>query len=274
MKAITPELLFERYDAFLVDAYGVLVTSSGIVPGADRFVSRAEADGLEWSIVTNDASRLPETCAHQFGELLGLEIDPARVVTAGSMLARWTSAEGLEGARAFVLGTRESKAYAERAGLELVEPEDAEIFIVGDEAGYDFLPRIDAVLTAMVRRVVRGRELRQVCPNADLIYPKGDGGYGVAAGSIASMLSAALESRFPGRSFPFEHLGKPNPQMFLEARDRLGVGQDAAVVALGDTPATDVVGARAAGFDVVLVGDAEPDPNKKPEVPTWHLRSW
>lgn len=274
MKPITPATLLESYDGLLIDAYGVLVTSSGPVPGATRFVAELEDSGLPWSIVTNDASRLPETAAREYGALIGIAIDPARVVTAGSMLRRWVESNGLVAESACVLGTPDSRTYAERAGLELVEADEARIFVFGDDSGFDFIPSMNAVLTAVIRRIDRGEAFELVCPNADFIYPKGEGGFGLAAGAMATMLTSGLEARFPERSFVFEHLGKPNPEMFYEGVARLGPDFAGEVVVLGDTPATDVAGANAAGFDVVLFGDASVDPNKKAETPTWRLRSW
>lgn len=62
---------------------------------------------------------------------------------------------------------------------------------------------------------------------------------------------------------------KPHPAIFHAALDRLGAkSQDAIYV--GDTPADDVVGARAAGIDVAWLnrrGEAPPDPP-----PTYTLR--
>jgi ribonucleotide monophosphatase NagD (HAD superfamily) len=269
---ISQDDLIDRYDAFLIDAYGVLVTSTGAVPGAADFLRRLDDGGKSWCVCTNDASRLPETSAQQYAQLLGRDFHAERVVTAGGLLSRWTLDNGWEGANAHVLGPWDSQVYAERAGLNLVEPEGAEVFVMGDESGFDLLSGLDESLTAIVSRIERGHRVGLVCPNDDIIYPKGDGGWGVAAGGFAGLLENCLDVRFPGRSFRFDRLGKPRPALFQEGLRRLG--ESVSTVMIGDTPATDVSGANDIGLDVVLFGDATPDPKKNREAPTWRLSTW
>lgn len=276
-----PDLL-ERYDGFLLDAYGVLVNTTGAVPGAAKALDMLDRRDKAWCIVTNDASKLPETSADRYGEFLGRTIDPARIITAGSLLKPWAEQSGWKGARTHVLGPADSNEYARRAGLELSPADAAEVFVIGDESGFDLLPGLDEVLSVLIRRIESGRTFALVCPNDDVIYPKGDGGFGIAAGGLAALLERCLDARFPQTKYRFERLGKPRPLMFQEGLELLGQPPSGGLglpssdgcVMIGDTPKTDVVGANGVRLDVALFGDAQVDPKKKEEAPTWRLLTW
>ena len=54
--------------------------------------------------------------------------------------------------------------------------------------------------------------MRLILPNPDLIYPRGEHSFGIAAGGVALLFEAALRRRYPGRDdLAFVRLGKPQP---------------------------------------------------------------
>lgn len=215
--------LFDCYDALLIDAFGVLVHSEGAFSGAASFVKRLDDERMPYVIITNDASRLPETCAQKYRRD-GLDIPVERIVTSGSLVTDYIEDHDLQGARALVLGTRDSKAYAERAGATLVEASDGDfdVLIVGDESGYDFIPAVDEALTTLFHKLDAGDDFHLVLPNPDLIYQRSENSYGFASGSIAALFERALAARYPGEDLSFERLGKPFAPMFEEAVARAG----------------------------------------------------
>src|SRR2546426_12005935 len=84
-KATTIAELLDRYDGILLDVYGVLLDASGALPGTRELIGELARRATPYAIVTNDASRLPETYARRFAGL-GLAIAPEHVVTSGSLL--------------------------------------------------------------------------------------------------------------------------------------------------------------------------------------------
>ncbi len=267
-----PELL-DRYDAVFLDAYGVLNDAAGALPGAADLIVELERRGLPWALCTNDASRLPETVARRLAGF-GIPIRPAHVVTAGMLVAPYFAAHGLAGRRCIVLGTADSRRYVEDAGGVVIAPgeADVEVIVVGDDGFDPFRETIEATLTAAVHAIDAGRALALVLPNPDLIYPRGKA-WGVTAGAIALVLEAALARKHPGAP-RFVPLGKPRPDLFLEARRRLGLDDAARAVMIGDQLDTDIAGALAAGVDAALVagGVSTWAPGVSPE-PTWLLPS-
>jgi HAD superfamily hydrolase (TIGR01450 family) len=249
---ITIAGLLERYDGVLLDAYGVLVDERGLLPGAAALLAELDRRAQPYAIVTNDASRLPATYAARFAAW-GVAIDPERVVTSGSLLPAYFQGRGLAGARTAVLGTADSAAYVRQGGGVPValEPGMAlDAVAVCDDSGTPFVDGIGLAFSAVVRAVDAGRRPALVLPNPDLVYPRGHGEYGFTAGAMALLIEAALARRFPGRGLGFDHLGKPAPHLFAEARRRLG---GKAVVMIGDQLETDIAGARAAGIDAALL---------------------
>lgn len=259
-RATLPELL-SRYDAFLLDAYGVLNDADGALPGAAELV--AAMAGRPWFVLTNDASRLPSTIAARLTRF-GVPVPAERVLSAGMLIAPHFAAQGLAGARTIVLGTDESRRLVAGAGGVVVEPgEAASVVVVADDAGYDFLPAIEDTINACARALDAGAPLALVLPNPDMIYPR-RGGVGLTAGAVALLIEVALERLHPGAP-RFVKLGKPNPPIYDEARRRLGPLR---VCAVGDQVDTDVAGALAAGMDVAYLGAWRP--GMSPE-PTWLL---
>jgi len=268
--------LIERHEVLLLDAYGVLIAGEIAVPGARDGLDAIRAAGRRFLVLTNDAARLPETCAAKY-ERLGLgAVDPDDIVTAGSLLTPYFAEHGLAGARCAVLGTADSRRYVQRAGGELVElPDDADAVVICDEAGYDVLETLHRAVTMLFGRLDRGEEVHLISPNPDLVFPRGPAGYGITAGALAATVEAVLRHRYPHRDdLTFARLGKPHAPIFHQALRRAGT-RDA--VMIGDQLGTDILGATRAGLPSALVLGGvtawEPERVLGQAAPTWVLAS-
>ena len=265
---ITIGELLDRYETIFFDAYGVLVHHNGALPGAAALIERLNREGRAYFVVTNDASRLPETAADRYRSF-GLAIPSDRVITSGALLSPYFG-HGLAGADCAVLGPEDSRRYVEMAGGRVISADgDFSVLVIGDETGFDFIPTMNAVLTGLFRRLEADQPVRMVLPNPDLIFPRGDGAFGFAAGSLAGMIEGALALRHPDHpAARFDRLGKPHGAIFEEARRRAGNGP---CVMIGDQAETDIRGANRAGIDSVLIttgvsvaGAAGADPALQP----------
>ena len=252
MEKVTLKKLLADYSVLLLDAYGVVVHSSGALPGARRLIESLNRQKKPYFILTNDASKLPATSARLFNNF-GLPIPPDRIITSGSLLTDYFARHQLRGKHCAVLGPQDSIRYVELAGGVVVEPTaEFEVLIIGDEAGYPFLETIDTVLSGLFNLLDRCADVHLLLPNPDLIYPKGGDGFGIASGSIALMLEAALQQRYSFRpELKFVRLGKPHAAIFEEALRRSGTRD---MVMIGDQLETDIRGAVSFGLDSVLIG--------------------
>lgn len=250
--AESADRLVEGYDGVLLDAYGVLLDKSGAMPGAARFLSHLTGSGRPWLVLTNSASRLPETFAAELAEA-GLPVPADRIQTSGMLLADWFAERGLQGARALVLGPEDSAEYVRRAGGRVTEAAartDAEVLVIADQKGFDCLEAMDHALSMVLRRLDAGLPLHILLCNPDLIYPVAPGLYGFTAGGLAAMLEAVIRERYPDLRNPVVPLGKPHAPLFEAARRRL----PGRLLMIGDQLATDILGANRCGIDSALVG--------------------
>ncbi len=273
---ITIEQLIEQYEVLLFDAYGVLVHSTGALPGAIELFEYLNQIGKPYYILTNDASKLPETAAMRYKEY-GLDLSVDRIISSGSLLKAYFATHHLKGANCIVLGPADSVRYVEQAGGIVVSPgQSFDVLVIADEAGFPFFETVDKVFTSLCRSLDNGKVVHLILPNPDLIYPKSDHGLGFTSGSIAAMFEAALRARYPHRNdLTFIRLGKPHKSIFEEALSRSGTRK---MVMIGDQLTTDIKGARAFGLDAAWVGTGVI--TKMPETvltesmrPTYCLRS-
>jgi len=248
---ITTVRLIEQYDVLLFDAYGVLVDSSGALPGARELIKGLNSTGKSYYILTNDASRLPATASKRYRKS-GLEIPPGQIITSGSLLTGYFKQYRLSGKRCIVLGTDDSRLYVDQAGGRIVSPEDdMDVLVIADERGYPFLEAIEAAFSSLCRAMNNERSIHLILPNPDLIFPKGGQAFGFGAGSIAGMFEAALALRYPHSGPPrFVRLGKPERGLFKEAFSRT---QTRDMVMVGDQLETDIRGALAFGIDAAWI---------------------
>lgn len=248
---ISAQQLIAKYEVLLFDAYGVLVDSSGALPGARELIGHLNSTGKPYYILTNDASRLPETASTRYRKS-GLKVPPGQIITSGSLLAGYFRLHRLAGKRCIVLGTGDSVRYVAEAGGRIVSPEaDMDVLVIADERGYPFLEASEAAFSSVCRALDAKRRVHLVLPNPDLIFPKGGQAFGFGAGSIAGMFEAALALRYPLADSPrFVHLGKPAAGLFQEAFFR---SQTRSMIMIGDQMETDIRGALAFGIDAAWV---------------------
>ncbi len=229
-------VLLARYRAILCDLDGCLVSGETVLPGAQAFV---EGAGARLMVLSNNST---DTGASLSARLArgGLAVAPARIVLAG-VAAIERVAGRAPGARVFVCGSGATVAYAAECGLQPDE-NAPEFVILTRDTGFTY-GRLQAVLGYLTRGA------RLVVANADSTHPGADG---VPVPETGALLAAVREC-LPGQGF--EVIGKPEPGLFQVALERLGMAPGAAVL-VGDNPATDGAGAKAAGVDFIQIGEA------------------
>lgn len=234
------------YRAVFFDAYGVLRDARGPMPDASAVFEALKARSVPFWVVTNDASRTPESLAQAYGG----HVPPTHMVSSG-LLASAYLRRCYPGATVGVLGPPASADLIARAGCQplafgdTADLDPLDVVALMDEAGFSW----ERELTRLVNLCRRRPDLEVLVPNPDVVYPAGDGRVGLAAGALSAILERAT-GRAP-RSF-----GKPAVEIFQRAltlaQDKLSDLQPSQILMVGDTPATDLVGARAVGLDTAL----------------------
>jgi HAD superfamily hydrolase (TIGR01450 family) len=233
--ALSP--LLRQYDQVILDLDGCVWVGDDAVPGAPEAVAALREAGKRVAFATNNSWHPGEDQVAKLWRL-GIQASLGDVVTVGGAVQHLL-AETRQGRTAFVIGTQALARHVADAGLQVMNGTDlasrAEVVIVGGTDRVDYDDLRTAVLAAR-----RGGDLLATGRDPTLPMPGGDW-----PGTGA--LLAAVET---GSGVTAEIVGKPQPQLFLTAIDRMGAGR---TLAIGDRLDSDVAAAAAAGLDAALV---------------------
>lgn len=256
---VTLEELCQKHEGFLLDAYGVLVDSDSVLPGADAFLRRLSALGKPYRIISNDASATPEAKVKRWAER-GLSVSADHLLTPwhllGSPIPESPSTQAgslsVNGRGCYLVGSELSREMLRRAGGRLVENhEELDVFLIADETDPRVWSQCDQGLSLLERAFREGRTPQLLLVNPDLVYPSRLG-FGFTAGSIALMFEAALKRLF-GAQRRFVPVGKPQAHLFELGLRHLNI-EKSKVAMVGDQLETDVAGALQVGVTAVLIG--------------------
>ncbi len=223
--------LAERYDGFIFDLWGVVHDGRRAYPGVAEALAALKSRGKRVAFLSNAPRRAPVVEAL----LAGMGLDRSLydgTITSGELAWR-------------MLRERAAHGYGRRALHIGPEPERGN----GDVGPYR--PALEACAA---------RRLPMLCVNPDRYVMVGDERV-ICAGALADLY---VELGGPRAA----EIGKPDPAVYPPVLEVLGIADVGRVVAIGDSPHTDLAGAQAAGIDAVwaLTGLAafahggQPDP--------------
>ena len=243
--------VIDKYDVVFFDAFGVIKTYQGLMPGIEQTFDYLQAQGKEYYIVTNDASRSPDQLAASYHRS-GLPVITAdRIVSSGMLTKEYLGLKVTDGIVAY-LGTPESSHYIESSGLHTMpvsaiteaNMEQVNAFIFLDDEGFEWSVDLNKTVN-----LLRKRSIPVIVANTDKAYPVSISDVGIAIGGIAAMIESII-----GRQFI--RFGKPDSQMFMFAYDLIREYRPITkkqILMVGDTLQTDILGGNKFGLDTVLV---------------------
>jgi HAD superfamily hydrolase (TIGR01450 family) len=227
----------QRYEQFILDLDGCVWIGDEPTPRAVEAVEALRDAGKDVAYATNDPRSATEDYVARLWKL-GIRASVRDVVTVGGAVQHLL-AETRSGRTAFVIGTDALRRHVADAGLRILNGTDlasrAEVVIVGgtEDLVYDDL-RVGSLA------VRRGADF--LATARDPTYPQPDGPW---PGTGAILAAVELAS---GRTARI--VGKPEPQLFLTALDRLGEGR---TLVVGDRLDSDIAAAVRTDLDGALV---------------------
>jgi HAD superfamily hydrolase (TIGR01459 family) len=237
--------LAERYDGYVLDLWGVVHNGKRLYPGVPEALAQLKARGKRIVFLTNAPRR-----AWFIGEMLdGMALDRALydgIMSSGEITWRMLKERSHPffaplGRRAFHIGPEKDLSVIEDG---VAEP-------VADPAGADFLlntgpdPERGSADPAPYRPALEAaaaHRLPMVCVNPDRFVMVGEDRL-ICAGALADIYLELGGSVF--------EVGKPDPAVYDPVMELLDLSDRRRVLAIGDTPHTDLAGAAAAGMDAL-----------------------
>jgi HAD superfamily hydrolase (TIGR01459 family) len=238
--------LAETYDGFIFDLWGVVHDGRAPYPGVADALGRLREAGKRIAFLSNAPRRASVVDAL----LTGMGLDRAlwdATITSGELA--WTHLRLRDRADFAALGTRALHIGPER---DLSVAADTGVVLVGSAAEADFVLNTgpepargngDVRPYRPALEACARHGLPMVCVNPDRFVMVGDERV-ICAGALADLY---VELGGP-RAI---EIGKPDPAAYPPVLAALGISDRARVVAIGDSPHTDLAGAQAAGIDAV-----------------------
>lgn len=229
--------LLARYDQLIIDLDGCVWIGDEPVEGSVEAIERLRAAGKRLAFATNNSRRSGEEYVQKLWGM-GIQASLQDVVTVGGAMQHLL-AETRSGLTAFVIGTEAMIKHVLDAGLKVMNNTDmatrADLVIVSgtEQVTYDDLRTATLALR-------RGADF--LATSRDPTYPMPDGLWPGTGAVLAAVETAS------GREALI--VGKPEPQLFFTALERLGAGE---TLVVGDRLESDVEAAKRADLDAALV---------------------
>ncbi len=243
------QTLARTYKVIWFDSYGVLKNHAGVIPGIRETLQMLNEEGIEFYVLTNDASRSPIKLAEKY-QMAGIKEIKAEMMISSGMLARDYLEAKVKGGIVAYLGTPESAHYIRTAGMEtlavgemnLEEVDKINALVLLDDEGFDWERDLNKAVN-----LFRIRNIPVVVANSDRTYPVSGGQVAIAIGGLANMMEQMVSKKFL-------RFGKPDTQMFHYAFSKLQPEiQKKDILMVGDTLLTDILGGNKFGIDTALV---------------------
>lgn len=252
MKIKSFESVVGKYKAVFFDAFGVLKNHKGLIPGIEKTFDYLNQRGIDYYILTNDASRSPEELAGWYQNRGINFIKTEHIISSGMLAHDWLELKVKTGKVAY-LGTEQSAHYIETAGLDTLpigqldlndNLDDIKCFVFLDDEGFDWNNDINKVIN-----LLRKKNMPVIVANTDKNYPVSRTDIAIAIGGLSDMVEKILGKHFI-------RFGKPDAQMFMfayeKAIEKAPMKRDE-ILMVGDTLFTDIIGGNKFGMDTVLV---------------------
>ncbi|MDV7143729.1 HAD hydrolase-like protein [Tropicimonas sp. TH_r6] len=235
----------DRFDVFLLDAFGVLNIGDTAIPGVTDRIDDLTRAGKRVIVVSNAAGFPHATLIEKYARL-GYRFAPEDVITSRATLM---AAIRNEPVRRWGLMATRSAGLGELADLETAYLEEA---AAPYAAADGFLLIGSAAWTeerqALLVAAVKDRPRPVWVGNPDIVAPR-ETGFSIEPGHFAHRL--ADETGVAPVFF-----GKPFANIFELALRRLGGGiPHERIVMVGDSLHTDILGAQTAGIASALIAD-------------------
>ena len=260
MRRIGFETLAHSFDVILLDAFGVLNLGEKAIVGAAERVAYLKKIGINFLVVSNNASQSPKRLAEQFS-VMGFAISQDEILTSGMAVQAFVSASPFYNLPYYLVGTADSAlSYAPNPEHlmvnnltewhDSVQPALQKKDVASWRAAKYVLlcsnrDYYGSIQQQQVETLLAEKNLPILLANPDLGAPNATGGMSAVAGYTAAQWVKRFNCEIWG-------IGKPFPAIFSLARQRFPQVLPERFLMVGDTLDTDILGGAAQGFQTCL----------------------
>jgi HAD superfamily hydrolase (TIGR01459 family) len=233
--------LITQYDGFIIDLWGVVHDGSQLYDGAIKALAALHQLKKPVMFLSN-APRRSALAASRLTQLGVPDAHYRQVITSGEIAAQMLASGALDmGKKYYYLGPgKDENILHDLANFTRVEKPNQADFILNTGYEIDFQSHDDVL---PILTTLQGLRLPLICVNPDLEVVKQDGTHMLCAGTLAKAYSA-----LGGKVV---YVGKPHRAVYDAAIKALQPAQK--LLAIGDNPLTDILGANRMGIDSLLV---------------------
>ncbi len=232
-------MLPSNIKALILDMDGVIWRSDTPIGDLPAIFQRIEERGLKYVFATNNGTKSPDQYVSTLAKL-GVQVNPAQVVTSALGVAHMLGHKFPAGSKAFMIGEDGIRMALEEKGYQILSEDnaqEADFFVMGIDRQINFNKMREATLL-----VCRGVPFYATNPDKTFPTPRGEI---PGAGAWLSVITTATDVQ------PIV-AGKPFPFMMELSLERLGTTSEETLV-VGDRLETDIAAGQAVGCPTALV---------------------
>lgn len=234
-----------KYDGFILDLWGVVHDGVTVFPGVVDALRQLHAGGKKLVFLSNAPRRATVIAAQLEGFGISADLHDG-VMSSGEATWRYLSerpdtwSQSL-GRNCLRVGPGRDLGILEGLDLDAVDEVEAADFVLvtGPRDGLESAEPYDDMLNAALSRA-----LPMICANPDLE---------VIRGGVRQICAGAIAERYRNMGGDVRWYGKPDAEIYSGCFKMLGIDDKSRILGIGDSFATDIRGANAAGLEALLV---------------------
>ena len=235
------EDIAERYDAFIIDIFGVIHDGIMPFPHTVETLTRLKGAGKETCLLSNSPRRVEQACEQMAMMGVTRELYDHAVTSGEATFQALQSRDASLGDACWFIGNAHGSEVLKAQDLQLVGGPEEASFILNSIPGTEGSAREQLIAQL---GIAADRGLPMICANPDLVVNIGSAQY-ECAGTFAKI----YEDEFGGKVI---YHGKPHTEVYEMCYELLGQLDKAKICAIGDSFHTDITGANRFGIDSIM----------------------
>ena len=227
--------ILKKIHGLVVDLDGVLHVGTEPVESLPAFLDFLDRRAIWTTYVTNNSTLTPEALAERLSDF-GVDTGSSQIITSATATARYLSSEFPNGGSVLVVGEGGLIQAVKSVGFEIGDSKPKAVAVGLDrQINYQKISNAASAIFAGASFIACNIDSGALTA----------GGISPGAGAMVAAIQAVVQVA------PVV-IGKPEPTMFLEAADRMGLKPDECA-AIGDRLDIDIACAESAGMLGILV---------------------